>query len=47
MVSKKIDDLKLNLMEYSTNKFVGINLKLREYVESNFDMNRAGFYAYG
>ena len=34
-------------MEFSHNKFVGINDKLRELVEQSYDLNRAGFYAYG
>lgn len=34
-------------MSFSSNKFVGINDKLREFVEKNYDLNRAGFYAYG
>ena len=34
-------------MTYSVNKFVGINDKIREFVDQNYDMNRAAFYAYG
>lgn len=34
-------------MEFSHNKFVGINDKLREFVEQSYDLNRAGFFAYG
>jgi ATP-dependent RNA helicase DDX18/HAS1 len=34
-------------MEFSHNKFVGINDKLREFVEQSYDLNRKGFYAYG
>ena len=34
-------------MAYSPNKFVGINDKIRDFVDKNYDMNRAGFYAYG
>jgi hypothetical protein len=34
-------------LEYSQNKFVGINDKIRDFVDKNYDMNRAAFYAYG
>lgn len=34
-------------MIYSSNKFVGINDKIRELVDKSYDMNRAAFYAYG
>lgn len=34
-------------MAYSPNKFVGINDKIRDFVDKSYDMNRAGFYAYG
>lgn len=34
-------------MEYSENKFVGINDKIRDLVDQSYDMNRAGFFAYG
>lgn len=47
MIQKKINGLTLSEMQYSPNKFVGINDKLREFVEQNYDMNRGGFYAYG
>lgn len=46
MIAKKLD-IKPEVMEYSHNKFVGINDKLREFVEKSYDLNRAGFYAYG
>lgn len=47
MISKKIEDLQINGLEYSINKFVGINDKIRDFVDKSYDMNRAGFYAYG
>ena len=34
-------------MAYSPNKFVGINDKIRDFVDKGYDMNRAAFYAYG
>jgi hypothetical protein len=34
-------------MTYSPNKFVGINDKIREFVDKNYDMNRTAFYSYG
>ena len=40
----KVDCCCLN---FSRNKFVGINDKIRELVEKNDDINRAAFYAYG
>ena len=46
MVEKKLS-ITAEQLEFSANKFVGINDKLRELVESNYDLNRAGFYAYG
>jgi hypothetical protein len=46
MISKKLA-VTPNVLTYSPNKFVGINDKLREFVESSYDLNRAGFYAYG
>jgi hypothetical protein len=46
MISKKLD-IKTEIMEFSHNKLVGINDKLREFVEQSYDLNRAGFYAYG
>ena len=46
MIAKKLS-IKTEVMEYSHNKFVGINDKLREFVEKSYDLNRAGFYAYG
>lgn len=46
MMEKKLS-IKGEIMEYSHNKFVGINDKLREFVEQSYDLNRKGFYAYG
>jgi len=46
MLSKKLS-ITPNILTYSPNKFVGINDKLREFVEQSYDLNRAGFYAYG
>lgn len=34
-------------MTYSHNKIVGINDKIRDFVDSSYDMNRTAFYAYG
>lgn len=39
--------LTIEPMEFSSNKFLGINDKLRKLVDSNYDFNRAAFYAYG
>jgi ACT domain-containing protein len=48
MISKKIEQIKeLKHLEYSENKFVGINDKIRDLVDQSYDMNRAAFYAYG
>lgn len=46
MLAKKLS-ITANILTYSPNKFVGINDKLREFVEQSYDLNRAGFYAYG
>lgn len=46
MVQKHIS-LKVEPMEFSANKFLGINDKLRTLVESNYEFNRTAFYAYG
>lgn len=46
MVEKKCS-LHFDEVEFSSNKLVGINDKLRELVETNYDLNRAAFYAYG
>jgi hypothetical protein len=46
MVEKKCS-LHFDVVEFSSNKLVGINDKLRELVETNYDLNRAAFYAYG
>lgn len=48
MISKKIEQIsETKHLEYSQNKFVGINDKIRDLVDQSYDMNRAGFYAYG
>ena len=46
MLAKKLS-ITANILTYSPNKCVGINDKLREFVEQSYDLNRAGFYAYG
>jgi hypothetical protein len=46
MIEKRLS-LKAEVLEFSHNKFVGINDKLRELVEQSYDLNRKGFYAYG
>jgi hypothetical protein len=46
MIEKRLP-IKTELASFSSNKFLGINDKLRELVEKNYDLNRAGFYAYG
>ena len=46
MLAKKLS-ITANILPYSPNKFVGINDKLREFVEQSYDLNRSGFYAYG
>ena len=47
MITKKINGLDLSETAYSPNKFVGINDKIRDFVDQSYDMNRAAFYAYG
>lgn len=46
---KVLNDLALELLhvEYSPSKFAGVNGKIRDLVDSNYDMNRGAFYAYG
>lgn len=46
MLNKKVS-LSTQVLEFSKNKFVGINDKLRELVDKSYDLNRAAFYAYG
>lgn len=46
MIEKRAG-IKSELMQFSPSKFVGINDKLREFVEKSYDLNRKGFYAYG
>jgi ATP-dependent RNA helicase DDX18/HAS1 len=46
MLTKKLQ-VTLKPLEFSKNKFVGINDKLRELVDMSYDMNRGAFYAYG
>ena len=46
MLGKKLEVV-TSILEFSHNKFVGFNDKLRQLVESNYDINRAAFYAYG
>jgi hypothetical protein len=47
MINKKIAGLDISETAYSPNKFVGINDKIRDFVDQSYDMNRAAFYAYG
>ena len=46
MLTKKIG-LTAEVLQFSVNKFVGINDKLRELVDKSYDLNRAAFFAYG
>lgn len=49
MINKKVYEGKLDYIvaECSHNDLVGINKKLRDLVDQNYDLNRAAFYAYG
>ena len=49
MMKKKIGNEDLNILKTQCpeGKFVNINQKIKEFVDSNYDMNRAAFYAYG
>jgi hypothetical protein len=47
IIGKKINNLEVSEQAYSPNKFVGINDKIRDFVDQSYDMNRAAFYAYG
>ena len=47
IIGKKINNLELFELAYSPNKFIGINDKIRDFVDKSYDMNRAAFYAYG
>lgn len=46
MLQKKTQ-VSSTILDFSSNKFVGINDKLRSLVEQSYDINRAAFYAYG
>lgn len=39
--------LDIPIIHYENGKLVGINDKIKRLVDSNYDMNRAAFYAYG
>ena len=49
MLKKKVCEGELNIVQihYENGKLVGINDKIKRLVDSNYDMNRAAFYAYG
>lgn len=49
MLKKKAFEGELNIVQihYENGKLVGINDKIKRLVDSNYDMNRAAFYAYG
>ena len=49
LLKKKVAGMEIEIVqtEYSPSKFVGINDKLKGFVDSNYDMNRGAFYAYG
>lgn len=36
-----------SICDYTAGKLIGINGRLREFVETNYDMNRKAFNAYG
>lgn len=50
LLKKKVtNEMEIDILQtdYAPSKFVGINDKLKEFVDSNYDMNRGAFYAYG
>lgn len=49
MLKKKVGggELEVQQIHYADGKLVGINQKIKELVDSSYDMNRAAFYAYG
>lgn len=47
MLKKKVEGLQIDELKFNENRLLPVEGKLMKLVERSYQLNRAGFYAYG